>query len=57
MHVHVVDADGEAKFWLEPPTELAHNYGVSPRRLAAAGRLVRRHENEIRAAWHRHFRS
>ena len=57
MHVHVQSPDGEAKFWLEPCVELAHNYGLSPRRLAAAGRLVRRHENEILVAWHRHFGS
>ena len=26
-HVHVYCGDGEAKFWLEPTTELAENYG------------------------------
>jgi hypothetical protein len=55
MHVHVNRADGEAKFWLEPSIELAQNYGMSRRRLATATRLLRRHQNEIRAAWHRHF--
>jgi len=27
MHVHVVSADGEAKFWIEPVIEVAQNYG------------------------------
>ena len=55
-HVHVHHADGEAKFWLEPTVELAGNYGMSPRHVASALDLVRRHEREIRAAWKKHFR-
>jgi hypothetical protein len=55
MHVHLQHADGEAKFWLEPQIEVAANHGLNPRRLAAALRLVRRSESEIRAAWEEHF--
>jgi len=54
-HVHVHHADGEAKIWLEPQVEVAQNHGLSARRLAAALRLVRRYDNEIRAAWEEHF--
>ena len=55
MHVHIQHAGGEAKVWIEPRVEVAQNYGLSPRQLAAALRLVRRNENEIRAAWEEHF--
>jgi hypothetical protein len=55
MHVHAHHTEGEAKFWLEPAIEVAHNYGLSARRLAAALLLVRGHENEIRRAWQAHF--
>ena len=55
MHVHVYHAEGEAKFWLEPRLELAVNYGLSQRRLAAALRLVLEHEDEICSAWKAHF--
>ena len=55
MHVHAYHAEGEAKFWLEPEIELAVNYGLSQRRITAALKLIRRHEDEIRAAWKRHF--
>jgi len=55
MHVHLHHAEGEAKFWLEPQIELAANYGLSQRRLAAARRLVMEHEDEIRNAWKIHF--
>ena len=29
MHVHVVKAENEAKFWLEPAIELTENFGFS----------------------------
>ena len=55
LHVHVHRTTGEAKFWLEPTIALAQNFGLSQRNIAAALRLVREHEHEIRAAWKRHF--
>ena len=56
MHIHVYHAEGEAKFWLEPEIELAKNYGLSSRRVSLARDLIRRHEDEIRAAWKTYFR-
>ena len=55
LHVHVYHADGEAKFWLEPSIELAQNYGLNDRQIRAAEALIRRHEDDIRAAWREHF--
>jgi len=55
MHVHVHCADGEAKFWLEPLIELAQNYGLNDRQIRAAEALIRKHENDIRSAWRKHF--
>ena len=54
-HVHVQHVDGQAKFWLEPEVALAQNCGLSNRRLATALRLVRKHKDEICAAWQDHF--
>ena len=54
-YVHVQHASGEAKFSLDPDIELARNYGLSPSRIAAAQRLIREHEDEIRRAWKTHF--
>jgi hypothetical protein len=54
-HVHVQHATGEAKIWLDPRVELAHNLGLTPVRVATALRLARKHEYEIRAAWTTHF--
>jgi hypothetical protein len=32
VHVHVFYGEHEAKFWLEPAIELAHNYGLRAKR-------------------------
>ncbi len=55
MHVHVQHPSGEAKFWLEPDIELAANFGLPTRVITTALRLIREHEDEIRAAWETHF--
>jgi hypothetical protein len=55
VHVHVQHARGEAKFWLTPAVELAHDYGLGRRRVAEARRIIKDHEDEILAAWTKHF--
>jgi hypothetical protein len=55
MHVHVHASQGEAKFGMEPKIELAKNYGLSSRALAAVRRLIEEHDDEIRKAWKTHF--
>ncbi len=55
MHVHVHCADGETKFWLEPSIELAQNLGLNSRQLRTVQSLIEVHEDEIRAAWAKHF--
>ena len=56
MHVHVHHADGEAKFWLEPVVEAASRQGLRPRHMKFVEAFIREHEDEIRAAWKKHFR-
>jgi hypothetical protein len=56
MHVHVQCPDGEAKFWLEPAIALAQNQGLTQQQLRAVQELVEGHFDEIRSAWHEHFR-
>ena len=57
MHIHVLSADGEAKYWIEPRIELAKNYGFSSSDLGKIESLVAEHEQEIRDAWQQHFGS
>lgn len=54
-HIHVHHPTGEAKFWFDPAIELAVNYGMTAQRLSRAMRLIQEREDEIRAAWRRHF--
>jgi hypothetical protein len=46
---------GRGKFWIDPAVELHANYGLKPKRIAEAERLVEEHLNEIRSAWGKHF--
>jgi len=55
MHVHVYTPNGEAKFWLTPKIALAVNAGLKPSELKTAQSQITRHEDEIKAAWHKHF--
>ena len=57
IHVHAQSADGEAKFWLDPAIELAVSYNLKEKDLTRVRNLIEEHEDEIRAAWHQHFRS
>ena len=52
--LRVQHAEGEAKFWLEPSVEVEGNYGLKPRRLAEALKLVEEHANGFRRAWSKH---
>ncbi|MGH7389772.1 MAG: DUF4160 domain-containing protein [Candidatus Rokuibacteriota bacterium] len=54
-HVHVQHASGEAKFWLEPEVDLAADYGLGPKRINAARKIIGEHVDDIRAAWAKHF--
>ncbi len=57
VHVHVYTPNGEAKFWLEPRIELAINKGIRPKDLKIIEAKIRKHEDEIRQAWQKHFGS
>ena len=55
-HVHVYCGDGEAKFWLEPEIELAHNYRLSRVQLKQIEEIIEEHYDELTVAWEKHFR-
>ncbi len=56
-HVHVICADGEAKFWLDPQVELARNIGLSRAQLRDAETIIEERQGEFRSAWQAHFGS
>jgi hypothetical protein len=57
MHVHVIGLKGEARVWIDPGVELVRSHGLSDRTLRTALELIEEREDEIRAAWTKHFGS
>ena len=55
VHVHMQCSDGEAKYWLEPAVELAHNHGLDERQLRLAKAIVEAWADDIRKSWKQHF--
>lgn len=54
MHIHVICADGEAKFWLEPEIELTKNHKLSRIRLKEIEKIIEEHWDEFKTAWKQH---
>jgi hypothetical protein len=55
MHVHVAHPDRETEITIGPEVAVAVAVGLSPRHVAKAQAMVRRHLPEIRDASSRHF--
>ncbi|PYF99481.1 MULTISPECIES: DUF4160 domain-containing protein [unclassified Thioalkalivibrio] len=56
-HVHVVSAEGEAKFWLEPELQLAQSWRYNRAQLKEIEWLIEEHHHELVSAWQRYFGS
>jgi len=57
MHVHTYSGDGEAKSWLDPEIELAHNYRLSRMQLKQIESTIEDHYDALTTAWRKHFTS
>ena len=57
IHVHVICASGEAKFWLYPAVEPAMSKGISAHESRGIQRIIERRKEEIVSAWNQHFES
>ncbi len=55
MHIHVVKAECEAKFWLEPQIELASNFGFGNKDLKKITQLVERYGDEFKQQFAAHI--
>jgi len=55
MHIHIVSANGEAKFWLEPIISLAAYYKLNSKELNKIHKIVEEHKNEFIKKWKKHF--
>ncbi|ECC9721896.1 DUF4160 domain-containing protein [Salmonella enterica subsp. diarizonae] len=55
-HIHVRNADGEAKFWLDPDVSLARNDGFNARDLKELVDVVEQNSTMFVEAWNEYFR-
>ena len=55
LHIHVMRAGAEAKFWLAPQVSAAHSTGFDARTLRRLAEIIRARQPEIERAWHDHF--
>ena len=53
MHIHVVNGDNEAKYWLEPNIELANNFGFSQHELNNIQKIVEQYGNDYFLSYNR----
>ncbi len=54
-HVHVIKAENEAKFWLEPNITLANNYGFSDKEIKNITKIVLKYGNEFKRQFEEHI--
>ncbi|CAI1818646.1 Uncharacterised protein [Serratia ficaria] len=54
-HIHIRDADAEAKFWLTPLVQLARNDGFNAKALKELMEIVRIHNRLFLEAWNEYF--
>ncbi|WP_291970150.1 DUF4160 domain-containing protein [Candidatus Symbiopectobacterium sp.] len=54
-HIHVRNAEGEAKFWLEPDVKLGRNDGFDARTLRDLTKIIAENQTLFVEAWHDYF--
>lgn len=55
IHIHVLKAEREAKFWLVPTIELAENYGFTSKELNVIQEILISDGDEFRQKYARHI--
>jgi hypothetical protein len=55
VHVHVLGASGEAKYWVAPAVALAESNGFDARTLRELLGIVEQNVELIERAWNEHF--
>ena len=54
-HIHVVKAECEAKFWLEPVIELAENFGFNSKEIKKITKMVETYGDEFKKQFDAHI--
>ena len=54
IHIHIVKAENEAKYWLEPDIELAENFGFSSKELSFIEKILEENGDDFKIKFARH---
>lgn len=54
IHIHIVKAENEAKYWLEPDIELAENFGFSSKELSFIEKILKEDGDDFKIKFARH---
>ena len=54
IHIHIVKAENEAKYWLEPDIELAENFGFSSKELSFIEKILKENGDDFKINFARH---
>ena len=55
MHIHVLYAGKEAKYWLEPEVELAKNTGIPEHKLNEIRKIVEKYADRFKEQFREHI--
>lgn len=54
-HIHVIKAENEAKFWLEPVIELVENYGFNSKEIKNITQIIEHYGDEFKLKFTEHI--
>ena len=54
IHIHIIKAEIEAKYWLEPDMELAENYGFNNKELSFIEKILTEYGDYFKVKFTRH---
>jgi len=54
IHIHIIKAEKEAKYWLEPDMELAENHGFNNKELSFIEKILTEYGDYFKVKFTRH---
>lgn len=55
VHIHIRNAESEAKFWLEPEIFLARNDGFNSKELREIFSIIESNQTQFKETWYDYF--
>lgn len=55
IHIHIIKAEKEAEYWLEPDIELAENFGFNSKELSFIEKILTEYGDDFKVKFTRHI--